>query len=90
MNVDIVRVSSKGQISLPVDMRKALSISDGDSLAIFATDEVIVMRPLKLPTAEEFSGWLEEAQAWAKEAGYTEDDLGGIIKSVRKRKRKRK
>ena len=34
MNVDIVRVSSKGQISLPVDMRKALSISDGDGLAV--------------------------------------------------------
>ena len=51
---------------------------------------MIVLKPLRLPTAEEFSGWLEEAQAWAKEAGYTEDDLGGIIKSVRIRERKRK
>lgn len=90
MNIDIVRVSSKGQIALPVDMRKALSISDGDGLAVFATDEVIVLKPLRLPTAKEFSKWLEEAQAWAKEAGVTEEDLGGIVKSVRIKKRKRK
>lgn len=90
MDVDIVRVSAKGQISIPVDMRKALSISDGDCLAAFATDEVIVLRPLRLPTAKEFAGWLQEAQAWAKEAGYTEGDMGGIIKSVRIKKRKRK
>ena len=90
MDVDIVRVSAKGQIAIPVDMRNALSISDGDGLAVFATDEVIVLRPLKLPTAKEFSRWLKEAQTWAKKAGYTEDDMSGIIKSVRIRKRKRK
>jgi AbrB family looped-hinge helix DNA binding protein len=94
MKVEIIRVSAKGQISLPADIRKSLSISDGDALAAFATDKAIVLRPIKLPTEEEFSGWLEEAQAWAREAGYTEEDLGGVIKSVRiknrngKRKRK--
>lgn len=90
MDVDIVRVSAKGQIAIPVDMRNALSISDGDCLAAFATDEVIVLKPLRLPTAKEFSGWLQEAQAWAKEAGYTEEDMSGIVKSVRIKKRKRK
>ena len=90
MKVDIVKVSAKGQISLPVDMRKALSISEGDGLAAFATDKVIVLRPIKLPSATEFSKWLKEAQTWAKEAGYTEDDMGEIVKSVRIKNRKRK
>ena len=90
MKVDIIKVSARGQISLPVDMRKALSISDGDGLAAFATDEVIVLRPLRLPTAKEFSGWLKEAQTCAREAGVTEEDLGGVVKSVRIKNGKRK
>ena len=83
MSVEVVTVSSKGQVVLPMDMRKSLSVSDGDTLAAFATDKVIVLRPCRLPTAEEFSEWLEEAESWAKEAGYGEDDVAGVIQSVR-------
>lgn len=88
MEVDIVAVSSRGQIVLPMEMRKKLSISDGDRLAVFATDKVIVLKPLKLPTAKEFSGWLDEAQEWGKEAGYEMDDVNDVIRSVRRRKKK--
>lgn len=88
MGVDVVTVSAKGQIVLPMEMRKAFSISDGGTLAVFATDQVIVLKPIELPTAEEFSGWLEEAQAWAKKAGYTKEDIQGIVKSARRKKKK--
>ena len=47
MDVDIVRVSAKGQISIPVDMRKALSISDGDCLAAFATDDAQIQKAVQ-------------------------------------------
>ncbi len=85
MGVEVVTVSSKGQIVLPMEMRKSLSIADGDTMAAFATDKVIILRPCRLPTAEEFSEWLEEAEMWAKEAGYGEDDITGIIQSVRRK-----
>ena len=39
---------------------------------------------------EYFRDMLDEAQAWAKEVGYSEDDVSEIIKSVRRRKRERK
>ncbi len=87
MEVDMMRVSSSGQIFLPTKMRKALSISEGDFLAAYATDEAIVLKPVRLPTVEEFSAWLDEARAWAAEAGYGEEDMAGIVKSVRRKKR---
>jgi len=64
-----------------------MSINTGDRLAVFATDDVILLKPVKLPTIEEFKRNLDEAEAWAKEVGYTEEDVNDIIKSVRKRKR---
>ena len=47
-----------------------------------------MLKPIKLPTEKEFSRWLDEAQAWAKEAGYVEEDVIGVTKSVRRKKRK--
>lgn len=88
MGVEVVTVSARGQIVLPQEMRKALGISDGGALAAFATDKVIVLKPVKMPTAEEFSGWLKEAQAWAKKSGYKEEDVAGAVKSVRRKKKK--
>ena len=88
MGVEVITVSPRGQIVLPKEMRKALSISGGDSLAAFVTDKVIVLKPVKMPTTEEFSRWLEEAQTLAEKAGFEEEDIADVLQSVRKGKRK--
>ena len=87
MNTQVLTVSSKGQISLPVAIRKLLSIDTGDKLVAYASGDVIMLKTLKLPTAEEFKASLDEAQEWAAAVGYQED-VNDIIKSVRQRKRK--
>ncbi len=86
MNAQVLTVSSKGQISLPVSIRKNLSIDVGDKLVAYATNDVIMLKLLKLPTPEEFEKSLDEAQAWAINVGYKEQDVDNIIKSVRKGK----
>ena len=88
MEFDVAKVSSSGQIFLPTKIRQKLSIAEGDSLAVYATDKVIVLKPLELPTVQEFSHWLDESQVWAKEAGYEEEDVAAVTKSVRRKKRK--
>jgi AbrB family looped-hinge helix DNA binding protein len=88
MNTQVLTVSSKGQISLPVAIRKLLSIDAGDKLVAYASGDVIMLKTLKLPTAEEFEASLDEAQRWASSVGYKEEDVNDIIKSVRQSKRK--
>lgn len=85
MSTQILTVSSKGQISLPVSIRKLLSIEMGDKLVAYASGDVIMLKLLKLPTTEEFEKSLDEAQEWAQSVGYEERDVDDIIKSVRKR-----
>ncbi len=87
MNTQIVTVSSKGQISLPVNIRKLLSIDSGDKLVAYTSGDVIMLKTLKLPSAEEFEASLDEAQKWAASVGYTENDVNDIIKSTRKKNR---
>ncbi len=86
MSTQILTVSSKGQISLPVSIRKRLAIDTGDKLVAYTSGDVIMLKTLKLPSAEEFEASLDEAQKWALSVGYNENDVNDIIKSVRKKK----
>ncbi len=87
MNTQVLTVSSKGQISLPVSIRKLLSIETGDKLVVYTSGDVIMLKTLKLPSAEEFEASMDQAQEWAASVGYEEADVDDIIKFVRKKKR---
>ena len=87
MEVHVLTVSSKGQISLPINMRKMMSINAGDKLVAYASGDAIMLKPLKLPSVEEFEKSLEEAETWAATVGCKESDVSDIIKGVRRKKR---
>ncbi|MBQ6508252.1 MAG: AbrB/MazE/SpoVT family DNA-binding domain-containing protein [Flexilinea sp.] len=87
MSVDVLTVSSKGQVVLPASMRRSLSIETGSKLAAYVSDDFIMLKVLHLPTVDEFRSKLDEAQAWAASVGYTEEDVDDIVKSVREKNR---
>ena len=62
MDVEVLTVSTKGQVVLPIAMRRALGIENGTCLAAYATDDVIVLKPLDLPVDVEFEQWLDVAR----------------------------
>ena len=87
MSVDVLTVSSKGQVVLPASMRRALSITSGTKLAAYAAGDVIMLKMIEIPTERDFKSMLDEAQQWARDVGLTEDEVNNVIKSVRKNKR---
>ena len=87
METRLITVSTRGQVVLPADIRRVLSISDGDRLAVHVSDGVIMMKPVKLPTTDDFRNWMDEAREWAASVGYKEEDVPEIVKSVRRKKR---
>jgi len=85
MGVEVLTVSSKGQVVLPVDMRRQLGIGAGSKIAAYMADDIIMLKVIKVPTVEEFREDLKAAQAWAQEVGYKEEDVDDIIHEVRKK-----
>lgn len=75
MDTQILTVSYNGQISLPVSIRKLLSIDISDKLVAYTSGDVIMLKTLKLPSAEEFEALLDEAQKWSMSVGYSEDSV---------------
>lgn len=87
MSIEVLTVSSKGQVVLPAKMRKKLAIENGSRLAAYSTGDMIMLKPISIPTEQDFAASLDEAEAWAKQAGYEESDVNEIIKSARRKKR---
>lgn len=87
MSVEVLSVSSKGQVVLPMEMRKRLSIGSGSKLAAYSLGDMIMLKPIDIPTEQDFKESLNQAAEWAKEAGYKEADVDDIVKSYRRAKR---
>ncbi|MBQ7604124.1 MAG: AbrB/MazE/SpoVT family DNA-binding domain-containing protein [Clostridia bacterium] len=83
MNAQIVTVSTKGQVALPVSIRKEMGIESGAKFVAFASGDTIMLKMVKLPSAEDFKKAMDEAQAWAADNGLNESDLNALIKTAR-------
>ena len=84
MTMQIVSVSSNGQIAIPVSYRKALSIKEGSQLVIYSDGENIILKPIELPSEDKLSAALAKARDYASREGLTEDDIKAAIKESRK------
>ena len=83
MPVQVITMSTKGQIVLPSEMRDGLNLESGSKLAVFCEDGVIVLKPIAVPTQDDFRVFLDKAKAWAEEVGYVESDVPALIREVR-------
>ena len=55
MPVQVITMSTKGQVVLPSEMREALSLDAGSKLAVFCEDGTIMLKPLVVPSADDSS-----------------------------------
>ena len=79
--MEIAKITTKGQITLPINIRKKLNLKDGDKVAFIEKDgEYTVVNPTRLAILE-----AQEAFAGlADELGFkTEEDVINLCKQVR-------
>jgi AbrB family looped-hinge helix DNA binding protein len=78
MKEETVRVSSKGQIVIPTDLREKLNIDKGRKMILVEKDGVIIMKPIRklselkgiLRTRESVKEIIKELRAeWDTELG---------------------
>ena len=75
IEVDIIRVSSKGRVTIPVKFRKALSLDRGSYLYIVKAGEVLVLKKVDEKSLEDISkvlGSIAESDRLTREILYEE------------------
>ena len=71
METKIIKVTNKGQISLPVQIREALNIEQGDELIITRDEKVIIIKKIR---KEDFSDLLKHSEKVAKKLWDNKED----------------
>jgi len=82
--INIGKISSRGQVAIPADIREHLGLEDGTRVLFFTEDDTLLMKKVTQQSFAEITKPLKEA---AKKAGLKESDVPGIIERFRKQKR---
>ncbi len=90
MATDVLTMSSKGQVVIPSDIRRELQLDSGDRFAVYAHDGMIILTKIDVPSREELSRALDEAQEWARGNGLGEGSVDDAVAAVRARRGGRK
>jgi len=77
------KMSSKGQVVIPEEIRKRLGLEAGAQFVVVADKDTVIMKAISPPAMEEFDSLLAEARKQARKAGMKQADIESIISEVR-------
>ena len=83
MYTAVTSLSSKGQIVLPIDLRKKLSLTEGSKFFVMSEGRNIMLKPIEEPDESEFFKMLDKENEWARKNGLLPSDISDAIKTVR-------
>ena len=78
------RLSSKGQVVIPEDIRERLHLKEGDQFIVIGQGDAVILKAITPPSMDEFEGLLKEARASVKKSNLKQDDVKAAIKKARK------
>lgn len=83
--MDIARVTSKGQVTIPIGIRRLMNIKEGDKILFFEKDGKIFVENASMVAFDKIQKGFEGE---AEKAGFkTEKELQDYVKSIRKEMR---
>ena len=80
------KMSSKGQVVIPEDIRKRLNLKEGMQFVVTGKDDVVILKAISEPSMDEFESLIKEAREQAKQAGLKRSDISAAIEKARKSK----
>jgi AbrB family looped-hinge helix DNA binding protein len=83
-NLATTKMSSKGQVVIPEDIRKRLKIGAGSRFVVVGQDDVIILKAIEPPSMKEFNGLIKKVRQKAKKAGLKRTDISEAVSQVRR------
>lgn len=81
------RLSSKGQVVIPEEIRKRLRLKEGDQFVVIGDKDAVILKTIVPPPAEHFDQLLAQARVAARKAGIKKADVRAAIAKVRRRQK---
>ena len=85
-DVSTTKMSSKGQVVIPENIRKQLNLKVGSQFIVLGEKDVVILKNISPPSLDEFSGLIADVRKKARQVGIKKSDISGAIKKVRGKK----
>ena len=82
--VATTRLSSKGQVVIPEEIRRRLHLDTGAQFVVVGEGDVVVLKAIKPPSMDQFGELIKAARKAAKKAGMKRRDVAAAVKEARK------
>ena len=82
------KMSSKGQVVIPEEIRIRLHLSSGTQFIVLGEGDAVVLKAISPPEIDEFRGILKKVRTEARKAGMKYSDIDETIKAERKSRRR--
>jgi AbrB family looped-hinge helix DNA binding protein len=86
VNVSTTKMSSKGQVVIPENIRKQLNLKEGAQFVVLGEKDVVILKNITPPSMDEFDELIVKARKSAKKAGLKQSDVEDAILKVRGKK----
>ena len=77
------KMSSKGQVVIPEDIRKRLKLKTGSQFVVMGENDVVILKTIKPPSMAEFDALITKARSQGKKAGLKQSDITAVITKAR-------
>ncbi|MFH1675151.1 MAG: AbrB/MazE/SpoVT family DNA-binding domain-containing protein [Pseudomonadota bacterium] len=85
-NLATTKMSSRGQVVIPEDIRKRLGLKTGSQFVVVGEKDVVILKAISPPSMEEFDELIGEARRQGKRAGIKRTDISAAIAKARGKK----
>ena len=79
------KMSSKGQVVIPEDIRKRLNLKPGAQFVVIGEKDIVILKEITSPSMSEFDALIADARCKGKEAGLAKSDIAAAIKKARRK-----
>ena len=79
------RLSSKGQVVIPEEIRTALGLEPGARFVVLSEGDVVILKRIDTPARSEVRALAAKARRQARRAGLKPPDIETAIRDVRRR-----
>jgi len=85
--VSTTKMSSKGQVVIPENIRKQLNLKAGAQFVVVGEKDVVILKNIEPPSLVEFGALIAEARKKGKQAGIKKSDISDAILKARGKKK---
>ena len=84
--VATTRMSSKGQVVIPEELRNSLGLKTGSQFVVVGENDVVILKTIERPSITEFDGLVRQTRRQARASGMKRSDVIDAVSRVRRRK----